>query len=141
MKIKNYMSVPVVTVEMDDSLAVVKEIFDNTRFHHLIVLEEGELYGVLSDRDLLRAIGPGLGTPAERNTDRAALSRKAHQIMSRRPIVVDQDRPIHDAVSLFEEHHISCLPVVDAERQLVGILTWRDLLKAMRQLLDEGSAE
>ncbi|WPL17333.1 Arabinose 5-phosphate isomerase KdsD [Thiorhodovibrio winogradskyi] len=135
MKIKNLMSSPVVTVEMDDSLAVVKEIFDNTHFHHLAVLEEGRLYGVLSDRDLFKAISPGVGTPAESNQDRAALSRRAHQIMSRRPVVIEQEQDVRDALRLFEDHHVACLPVVDGDENLVGILTWRDLLHTMRSLL------
>jgi len=135
LKIKDLMTTPVVTVEMDDTLAVVKEIFDNTRFHHLAVLEEGRLYGVLSDRDLFKAISPGVGTPAENNQDRAALSRRAHQIMSRRPVVIEQEQDMRAALRLFEERHVSCLPVVDADANLVGMLTWRDLLQTMRVLL------
>jgi acetoin utilization protein AcuB len=134
--VQRLMSTPVVTVEMDDSLAVVKEIFDNTHFHHLAVLEEGALYGILSDRDLLKALGPGLGTAAESHQDRAALSRRVHQIMSRQPIVIEQQRHIGEALRMFEEHHVSCLPVVDADGSLVGILTWRDLLQTMRALLE-----
>ncbi|EIC23960.1 CBS domain-containing protein [Thiorhodovibrio frisius] len=135
LKIENMMTSPVVTVEMDDTLALVKEIFDNTHFHHLAVLEEGSLYGVLSDRDLFKAISPGVGTLAESNLDRAALTRRAHQIMSRQPVVIEQDQDVRDALRLFEEHHVSCLPVVDADQNLVGILTWRDLLQTMRALL------
>lgn len=135
------MTTPVVTVEMDDNLAVVKEIFDHTHFHHLAVLEEGRLYGVLSDRDLFKAISPGVGTPAESNHDRAALTRRAHQIMSRRPVVIEQEQDVSDALRLFEERHVSCLPVVDADQNLVGILTWRDLLQSMRALLEAQSQD
>lgn len=136
LKIRDLMTTPVVTVEMDDTLGVVKEIFDHTQFHHLVVMEEGELFGVLSDRDLFKAISPGVGTPAESNHDRAALSRRAHQVMSRRPVVIKQDQGIGDALRLFEDHHVSCLPVIGEDGTLAGILTWRDLLKAMRKLID-----
>ncbi len=133
--IKDLMTTPVVSVEMDDTLAVVKEIFDHTRFHHLVVVEGGKLYGLLSDRDLFKALSPGVGTLAESNQDRAALGRRAHQIMSRRPIVIGMDQDLRDALQLFDDHHLSCLPVVDANQNLVGILTWRDLLKTMRALV------
>lgn len=136
-KIRDLMSTPVVTVEMDDTLAVIKEIFDHTRFHHLAVLEDDRIYGILSDRDLLRAIGPGVGTPAENAQDRAALGKRAHQIMSRRPIVINQEADFREALRMFEEQRVSCLPVVDAEGNLTGILTWRDLLATMRSLLAE----
>ncbi len=53
------MTARVVTVEMDDRLEVVKEIFDTMRFHHLLVVDEHKkLSGVVSDRDLLRALSP-----------------------------------------------------------------------------------
>lgn len=138
MLVKDLMASPVVTVEMDDDLNVVKEIFDHTHFHHLAVIEEGEIYGVISDRDLFKALSPAVGTPAEQHVDRAYLKRKAHQIMTRRPILIGQDQPIRDAIRRFEDHRITCLPVLSElpGGDLVGILTLRDLLKVMRQLLD-----
>jgi acetoin utilization protein AcuB len=64
MKLGEIMSTRVVTVEFDDSLATVKEIFDSLRFHHLLVVgSDRKLCGVISDRDLLRAISPYVGTP------------------------------------------------------------------------------
>ena len=51
-------------------------------------------------------------------------------------MVIEQNQGISDALRLFEDHHVSCLPVVDQDNALVGILTWRDLLQAMRKLVD-----
>jgi acetoin utilization protein AcuB len=136
--VKDLMTSPVVTVEMDDDLTVVKDIFDHTHFHHLAVVEENELYGVLSDRDLFKALSPAIGTPAERHVDRFYLKRKAHQIMTRRPTVIGQHQSLRDAIRLFEKHRVSCLPVLSDAKggDLVGMLSWRDLLKVLRQLLD-----
>ena len=72
------MTKKVVTVEMDDSLRLVKEIFDNVSFHHLLVVDGGKLYGVISDRDLLKNLSPNIGTVAETSRDLAALNKKAH---------------------------------------------------------------
>ena len=52
--VRDIMSKTVVTVEMDDMLRTVKEIFDHMKFHHLLVVEAGKLFGVVSDRDLQR---------------------------------------------------------------------------------------
>ena len=46
--IADIMSTRVVTVEMDDRLTVAKEIFDQASFHHLLVVDEYQLEGVLS---------------------------------------------------------------------------------------------
>ena len=44
----------IVTVGFEDTLSTVKEIFDTVKFHHLLVVEDGELQGIVSDRDLLQ---------------------------------------------------------------------------------------
>ncbi|MGL4889516.1 MAG: CBS domain-containing protein, partial [Aeromonas veronii] len=55
MHIRDIMTTRVATVSMDDRLSVIKDIFEQAHFRHLLVLEEGELVGVISDRDLFRA--------------------------------------------------------------------------------------
>ena len=91
MTIEEIMSTPVVTVEMDDSLRAVKEIFDNSQFHHVLVVESGKLFGVVSDRDLLKAISPNIGTAAELNRDLATLKKKVHQIVTRNPVTLGSE--------------------------------------------------
>lgn len=129
MGIEKIMSKTVVSVEMDDSLRVIKEIFDNTGFHHLIVVESGKLIGVISDRDLLKTLSPNIGTIRETARDAASLSKKVHQIMTREPVVLRQNAEIYEAVEIFNKHKISCIPVVDEEYMPVGIISWRDILK------------
>lgn len=124
------MSKNVVTVEMDDSLKMVREIFNNTRFHHLLVVESGELFGVISDRDLLKALSPYIGTVSENERDRVTLNKRVHQIMTRKPVVLEQDAEIFEAIEIFKNQNISCIPVVDDEYKPVGIISWRDILKA-----------
>ncbi len=129
MNVEKIMSKTVVTVEMDDSLSVVKDIFDNAHFHHLLVVESEKLFGVISDRDLLKALSPYIGTASETERDAATLNKKAHQIMTRKPVVVGQSAGIYDAIEIFNNHNISCIPVVDDEFKPVGIISWRDILK------------
>jgi len=78
MNVEQIMNKRVVTVEMDDSLKVVKNIFDNVCFHHLLVGESDKLFGVISDRDLLKALGASLGTAAETSQDLATLNKRVH---------------------------------------------------------------
>lgn len=132
MSVASIMSKPVVTVELDDSLSLVKEIFDNAQFHHLLVVEKGKLFGVISDRDLFKALSPNLGTAAEKAADLVTLNKKAHQIMSRNPICINQSEPVTKALDVFQNHRISCIPVVDNHHKPVGILSWRDIFKAIR---------
>ncbi len=130
MQCRELMTSRVVTVHMDDPLALAKEIFDSLKFHHLLVVDgDGKLAGVLSDRDLLKALSPHVGTAAENARDLATLNKRAHQIMSRKPITLPPEADIHEAVQLILSAHITCVPVVDGAFRPLGILTWRDLLR------------
>ncbi|WP_299083759.1 CBS domain-containing protein [uncultured Paraglaciecola sp.] len=131
MQIEKIMSKTVVTVSMDDTLSVVKHIFENAKFHHLLVVENGRLQGVISDRDLLKSISPFIGTVQEKASDTFTLNRKVHQIMSRQPITLTSNADVYEAISLFNQHNISCIPVVNENGAAVGVLSWRDILKVI----------
>jgi acetoin utilization protein AcuB len=116
---------------MDDRLGVVKDIFDSMGFHHLLVVgDDKTLRGVVSDRDLLRALSPFVGTAAETTRDIASLNKRVHQIMSRQPVTLKADGTVDDAVVLLLDHRISCVPIVDDLFRPVGIVSWRDILRA-----------
>src|SRR5271169_2901833 len=125
MVLGSIMTTRVVTVEMDDRLEVVKEIFDTMKFHHLLVVDEHKkLSGIVSDRDLLKALSPYVGSAAETARDLATLNKRVHQIMSRNPITLHPQAEVADAVQLFLNQRISCIPIVDNEFKPVGILSW-----------------
>ncbi len=121
-----------VTVKMDDTLETVRELFHAHSFHHLLVVEGHKLVGVISDRDLLKHLSPFVGKPlGERSQDVATLHKRAHQVMTRRPITAVEKTSLNEAANLMIEQRISCLPVEDEAGRPVGIVTWRDLLKAL----------
>lgn len=129
MAIEHIMSRHVVTVELDDTLKQVRDLFAAFRFHHLLVLERGKLVGIISDRDLLSNISPFIGKMQEKPIDLASLQKHAHQIMTRHVITVTPSTSLEDAARLMIERGISALPVIGAEDRVVGIVTWRDLLR------------
>ncbi len=132
MAMGDIMTVPVVTVDMDDRLERVKEIFDAKGFHHLLVTDENKkLSGIVSDRDLLRALSPYVGSVAETTRDLATLNKRVHQIMTRRPLTLRPQSGIAEAVNLLLTRRISCIPIVDDDFKPVGIVSWRDLLKSL----------
>ncbi|MFA6229402.1 MAG: CBS domain-containing protein [Rhodanobacter sp.] len=138
MTVQSIMSTRLVTIEMDDKLKVVREIFDAMNFHHLLVVDEGQLVGVVSDRDLLRALSPFLGSVVEAERDVATLNRRVHQIMTRHPITLGPQATLADATALFLTHNISCIPIVDAEFRPVGIISWRDVLRSLSPPQEDG---
>ncbi len=130
MKLNSIMKTEVVTVGMDASLRYISRMFEEGEFHHVLVVEDGELFGVVSERDVLRASSPFLNTGCEQNRDIATLSKRAHQLMSRKPFTITAEADAEDAVRLMLQKSISCLPVVSSDGQLVGIVTTKDFLRA-----------
>jgi acetoin utilization protein AcuB len=120
-----------VTVGAEQDLHRVRELFDLYRFHHLLVLQGGRLVGVVSDRDLLKATGPLLGRAGERSADPASLNRRVHQIMSRKLVLAEAGMPVVEAARIMLDRRVSCLPVVEGDGQVLGIVTWRDQLRAL----------
>jgi len=131
MTLNEIMSASLITVEMDDSLKVVKDIFDNASIHHVLVVEQHNLLGIISDRDLLKSLTPSLGTVAETLHDISILNKKAHQIMSRQLITLGPDSTIKDAINIFNQHDISCIPIIDKDKKAIGVVSWRDIIKTL----------
>lgn len=132
MNIETIMSKVIVTVEMDDSLETIKEIFDNVPFHHILILESGKLFGLISKTDLYKSLSPYIGTISETNSDAALLKKRAHQIMERKPLTLKASDSVYDAVKLFNKNKISCIPVINDAGRPIGVVSWRDILKIIK---------
>lgn len=130
MQISQIMSLNPVSVLLDDQLEVVKDIFDNAHFHHVLVVEEGQLFGVISDRDLFKAISPHIGTNRYTPRDLETLAQPVHRIVTRKLVTLPPEADVDDAIDIFNAHRISCIPIVDATGAAVGIVSWRDILRA-----------
>jgi acetoin utilization protein AcuB len=130
MRLSQIMTTQVITVGMDDEIGIIRELFERFHFHHILVLgEEGVLVGVISDRDLLKAISPFISTLIERPEDLRTLKKRAHQIMSRHPVTASRDQHIKDAAALMLNRQISCLPIVRPDKTVEGIITWKDIMR------------
>ena len=129
MLVNQIMSQNLHTVNPDDNLALLSKTFNDVSYHHLPVVDaDNTLLGIISDRDVTRNISPFIGTDSERDCDRELLKKTAADIMSSDPISVAETSRIETASILLLENNFSCLPVVDDEGKIEGLLTWKDIL-------------
>jgi acetoin utilization protein AcuB len=84
---------------------------------------------VVSDRDLFKALSPNIGTNIETYKDTATLNKRVHQIMSRKPKILREDATVDAAIDLFNACHL-LHPHPERDDRLVGILSWRDILRS-----------
>ena len=128
-RVRDAMTTSVASVRMDAELEEIASLLERYDFRHLPVLgEDGKVMGIISDRDVLAHTSPFVGKAAEREMDAATLSKKAHQVMTRRPIVISPDHTLVDAAQLMNDNKVNCLLVIDEADQLQGVLTTSDLL-------------
>ena len=96
------------------------------RVHHLPVLREGLVIGVVSDRDLRSGPAHGLDS-----SDLPVTS-----VMSDHPVMVTPDTDLKDVADRMIERHIGAVVVVDPEStRLVGIVSYVDVLRVVRESL------
>ena len=99
------------------------EFMLQSRIRHLVVTEaDGEVLGVLSQRDILKYKNRG---EESQGNDRFF---HVHQVMHDAPITISPDASLAQAAGILASTKIGCLPVVDLPRRLVGILTVIDVL-------------
>ncbi len=122
MTIKEIMTTDLVTVSPETKVNDFRSYFERRGFHHLPVQDEtGELEGIISSEDITRT--GHFVTPSK--------SLLAKHIMTVSPTTIDENTSIVEAVKVFLNHQFRALPVVNAKRDFVGIITPYDLMKEM----------
>jgi len=129
--VESLMSRHVTTLGRNDELSVADDLMTAGRIRHLPVLDEqGRLAGIVTQRDLfhsalVRALG--FGTAAR---DKILQSIVVKNVMTDTVVTTTPDTPLEEAAGVMLEKKIGCLPVIDAEGVLVGILTESDFVAA-----------
>lgn len=116
------------TVEPLNTIGFVASVIETRETSHVLVMDKGKLLGIISDRDLLRAIHPNTFSEIATQTDIDVLNKKANQIMTPRPMCIHVDKPIIVAAEKMLENNISALPVMDYDNKVIGIVSLKSIL-------------
>ncbi len=127
LRVADVMTREVRTLGPNDHLVLADELMKQGHFRHVVVVEDGRVVGVLSQRDIFYgalawSLGHGL-----RAHEQLLETSSVKSVMASHVVSVDQDAPLAEAAALLREHKIGCLPVVTGDA-LVGILTEGDFL-------------
>lgn len=130
----------VITVEPGATLARLIELLQKRRVRHLPVVLDGALAGIISDRDVRRALGERRRLSLDAAYAAAqpeSRELRARDIMTRDVLTVGLHHRISDVVHRLLTRRIHALPVVGDQRALLGIITQTDVVReiARRDLL------
>jgi CBS domain-containing protein len=123
MLVRDVMTANPATVDVDASLADIEAVLHDLDVRHVPVLNHtGALSGIISDRDL----------EPFRQGRSAGADVRAGQLMTKRVLSVGPDAELSAVVDTMLERKVGALLVVDATSALVGIVSYIDILRAIR---------
>ena len=136
-----------VVVRSETPLNEAIRILAERRISGLPVVDDAnQLVGVISETDLMwqeTGVTPPpyimlldsviyLKNPAQYERDlHKALGQTVGEVMSSDPITISPDKPLKEAAQLMHEREVRRLPVLDAQGQVIGILTRGDIVRTM----------
>jgi acetoin utilization protein AcuB len=126
MLVQDVMQHPVVSAEPSTTIAEAYRTMHDRSIRHLPVVDDGELVGVVTDRDLRYVTSQLHPSPMEAET-------AVQEVMTEGVVTAGPLDPVEEAARLLRKRRIGCLPVLDGD-ELVGIVTVTNLLDAIIRL-------
>jgi len=124
-------------VQVDDSLLQARELMVSHQVRHLPVKQGNALVGILTDRDLKRALDPELGLPPKEELF-------VRDVFEPHPYVVDAAEPLDNVLEHMSAEHIGSV-LVTRHGHLVGIFTATDACRVfcrhLRAMFPTGSGD
>ncbi len=122
------------TVTPDTSLPQAMALMADKGVHHLPVVADGVVVGVLAHSDIAAA-GPSRATTFSAGEINYLLDKlKVSKVMTRNPATISPDALLEEAAVIMRDRKIEMLPVVDGGR-LVGVVTESAILDAFIEIL------
>jgi CBS domain-containing protein len=127
--VEELMTRDLVTLEEDDDVVRGDDLLAEHDIRHLPVVKEGKLIGLVSHRDLIRALARHERRPGSPPV-------QVRDIMTRSPETLRPRSSVREAIHKLLDHKFGCVPVVEDGDRLVGIITETDLIRLADRLLD-----
>jgi CBS domain-containing protein len=126
------------TVTPQASVAEVWDLMREADVRHIPVVQADGLVGMVSDRDLGRVDIARLLSMEGAGALRDELGTPIVRLMSSAVIAVRPEADVGEVIELLIEHKIGAVPVVQEEtRELLGIISYVDVLRALSGVLNE----
>ncbi|QIW25128.1 CBS domain-containing protein [Sulfolobus sp. S-194] len=123
--VKEYMKTQVISVTKDTKLSEVAKVMTEKNIGSVIVVDGNKPVGIITERDIVKAIGKG-----------KSLETRAEEFMTASLITIREDSPITGALALMRQFNIRHLPVVDDKGNLKGIISIRDITRAIDDMFE-----
>jgi acetoin utilization protein AcuB len=131
MLVKNWMINKVVCVTPDDTLQTALQVLDDHAFHRLPVVSGTRFEGSITRPDIECAAVKRCNRLHRTDVETFFRHTPVRDLMTPETIALATDQTIEEAAALIVQHDIHEAPVVNLKGDMVGIITWTDLLRAL----------
>ncbi|MBB5346848.1 CBS domain-containing protein [Desulfoprunum benzoelyticum] len=140
MFVSERMAKKLITVRPDTLLSEVRDLMVQHNIRHLPVVDgEGLLVGIISDRDMRAALPSSLlGREAYERALERVITHRAEEIMTANPLTISVYYTIQDTLLMMRQKRVGAFPVIDENGYLKGILSTRDLLSSLANVMGIG---
>lgn len=131
MQVSQIMTTEVIFLEPNDTMDKTQQIFQAHNIHHIPVIDEGKVVGIISKSDYLKLLhGFTLFKTHKSESYNEAIMRSllVKEVMTRQVATIKPEDTVELAAGFFRENLFHALPVVDDSGNLLGIVTTYDLL-------------
>ena len=138
-KVKEVMVEDPITIDVNEPFSHVEEKFGAHQIRHLPVIDKDEiLVGLMTQRDLYRIQPPRILEDGGQFYDKQLLdSNILEHVMIRNPKTLRPDDHVADAIIIMAEKKYGCIPIVNPNGVLLGIITQTDILRMAAQIIQE----
>lgn len=139
MLVANWMSARLVSIGPDASLGEVLRLTEDYQVSRVVVVEDGKLVGILTNRDMRSAQPSTAMPPPAEEIERIYAEVKVRDIMTTNPYTSHIHETLEEAALTMLQRKVGGLPVMDDDNNVVAVLTQSDVFRALISLT--GAAE
>lgn len=119
MSLQRFCERPVITISPEQSVLEACQLLRNKNIGCLVAVEDGQLRGMLTDRDIALQVA---------GTQKDPQQTRVQDIMTTNPVSIPVNRKLSDLTALMHARHVRRVPIVDATEKVIGLVTLDDLL-------------
>jgi len=134
--IADLMTRNVLSIDLDNSMLDLHQMMKDHNIRHIPVLENGCFYGMVTQKSVLAKTMYLLDKYGVNALQRREKQVPVSELVDKDVVFANQTMPLTDAARFFLNNRHGCLPIVDDENQLLGIVTSSDFVRLSLTLLE-----